>query len=87
MSHTPGPWRAEMRFPPIRYVIQDDCNDTVAKTYGQPEQKADALLLAAAPELLAALQDLMSYATERSPVRWHQAKANARAAIAKALGQ
>ena len=87
MSHTPGPWRAEMRFPPIRYVIQDDCNDTVAKTYGQPEQKADALLLAAAPELLEALQDLMSYANESSPVRWHQAKANARAAIAKALGQ
>ena len=86
MSHTPGPWRAEMCFPPIYYVIQDQ-GSAVAKTYGQPEQKADALLLAAAPELLAALQDLMTDATERSPVRWHQAKANARAAIARAIGQ
>ena len=82
-----------MRFPPIRYVIQEDCNDTVAKTYGQPEQKADALLLAAAPELLAMLIKLEAHAdTLQSMLPDTQAgkvfadMKQARAAIAKARG-
>lgn len=38
-------------------------------------------------ELLAALVDLLTDATERDPVKWHEAKRNGRAAIAKARGE
>lgn len=37
-------------------------------------------------ELLAALTDLLTDSTERDPIKWHEAKRNARAAIAKAKG-
>jgi hypothetical protein len=55
-KHSPGPWAIETKGPALRYVIKDECNEALAQTYGQPEQEADAALMAAAPDLLNALK-------------------------------
>jgi hypothetical protein len=103
-KHTPGPWKAQMidgrmgvtanhmcSFPGMRYDICErvggDC--TAKPTKGTPE--ANARLIAAAPELLEALQRVVSdwvhpydggeYEDGEMP-----ALDQARAAIAKATG-
>lgn len=98
-KYTPGPWRvylegyywviaadyvAVKRFgevPPIVTEIRD-FTDT---------EKADAHLIAAAPELLAALQDLLDFAETYDPSHhasyedWSGYFKDARTAIAKAI--
>lgn len=63
----------------------------IAMTYGPidhfNERQANADLIEAAPDLLAALQTLMKGSVERDPNLWHEAKRAARAAIAKATGE
>lgn len=91
-KHTPGPWTVTEVGPAPRYMIAGAAT-SVAMTYGQSGQQADARLIAAAPELLAALQaiaDAEGDATaDRADVRdgWRLAHAKlcgyARAAIAK----
>lgn len=61
MSHTPGPW--EVAIPgevDEHYAVLDGFGHT-ASVYGHPEQTSTALanahLIAAAPDLLAALRD------------------------------
>jgi hypothetical protein len=86
-KHTPGPW-----------VVYDDSNDgktnrieiaargkTVARIYHSvpAEDLPNARLIAAAPELLAALKNLT---TARDWNSYGMALHNARAAIAKAEG-
>ena len=92
-QHTPGPWRVEgiltHRVKP-GHIISHGLNeyrdgpegyvcDTLGTTY------ADALLIAAAPELLAALQALLPYVAGTDSFAAEEALA--RAAIAKATGQ
>lgn len=83
-KHTPGPWK------PIRDLSSkmvgiwaDDGEGWV----GEVETMADAKLIAAAPDLLAALEAIM--ATRFTPWREDAVKANsvASAAIAKAKGE
>ena len=85
-KHTPGPWltAATNR---IGYIYIQD-SDGVAITDPSPLKIADARLIAAAPELLAALRHLLEDAvalnmgeSDRSGVL-----VEARAAIAKATG-
>ena len=56
MTHTPGPWRAVSTEIVSLSLPDDDCvvADVLSEDY-----KADASLIAAAPELLAALREMV----------------------------
>ena len=62
MTHTPGPWTIEgTRDSDEFWVVKDEgpvCE--ISQTFGYPDaDEANARLIAAAPELLAALRDLI----------------------------
>ena len=85
---TPGPWYVSKRNP-LRVIESGPRGNTIAKcgvnlgACGQVDAEANAILIAAAPELLAALQFIVaSYGKLQSG-----AMDEARAAIAKALGE
>ena len=92
-AHTPGPWKINWQMHNLR--IFQDKGDTwniasIASTRREKtEQEANAALIAAAPELLAALQAI----TAAMPLNGGMVRfdgdelAAARAAIAKATGQ
>ena len=91
-KHTPGPWSAECRAVGykggewgkdefLQWVV---CGPEVPSGRGQFFQ-ADARLIAAAPDLLAALQVIASFAVGNGDVCEIIAQ-RARAAIAKATG-
>lgn len=88
-AHTPGPWLHYDVFNGDKdAVIAMNPNRSVAKTTGQRvERKGNARLIAAAPDLLAALTSLidMDVAYQRGPLV-SAAVDIARAAIAKATG-
>jgi len=85
-NHTPGPWNIEPDDERggwfIRYYAE-----TVA--YVPPSANTDARLIAAAPDLLAALQEVVGHLWSIEDVSghdWDGTKDLARAAIAKAKG-
>lgn len=79
-AHTPGPWNA----------IDNMIEPSIGVAYGLTDGRANALLIAAAPELLEALQAFVArnsseeYVSIRVP---SAAVTRARAAIAKAEGR
>lgn len=92
-EHTPGPWTCT-------YTSNHAHDYRLAKPNGQmpinapyndrSEQRANARLIAAAPELLEALQTIMGLVGMTGPRRLADYKiplSNARAAIAKATGE
>ncbi|WP_139384302.1 hypothetical protein [Bosea thiooxidans] len=88
-KHTPGPWRAELQTTNYRsgaktLCITKDCDTGVAQTIAQivgiDARQANARLIAAAPELLEALEDICDTLGECGMT------VKARAAIAKATG-
>jgi hypothetical protein len=88
-KHTPGPWKVSRRFDVYQDTQTPGVGGTfIASTKGQwplPESinqicEADAKLIAAAPELLKALQDILIFDSALS-------QENARAAIRKATGE
>lgn len=97
MAHTPGPWMLDGWD-----IVQRDCNDScpalafvgnAKRTLAMEEINANARLISAAPELLAALKQavsLLSYAANGGGIygcnadEWHAMEPAARAAIAKA---
>jgi cytochrome P450 len=90
-KHTPGPWSVSSR-DHVYYVTSDDEMD-VCRVYGANEfsnaeqtanAEADAAMIAAAPDMLAALRALVNgaFATALASSAVEQA----RAAIAKAEG-
>lgn len=94
-THTPGPWLIKKRHDEPEYsnsilsVEADgkDFVDSVATLYGceDPEKLANARLIAAAPELLQALQNLVSDIDDGTV--YGQRLAQAHAAIANATGK
>ncbi len=88
MTHTKGPWVANHRYVETKDKI-------ICEVFGG--NRKDALLIASAPDLLAALDNLARYADtcELFLKETHPGKAdalrdrvtNARAAIAKATGE
>ena len=87
-NHTPGPWKVSRRFDVYQDTQVPGVGGTfVASTKGiseLPESvnqvcEADARLIAAAPDLLKALQDILIFDSALS-------QENARAAIRKAIG-
>jgi len=86
-QHTPGPWAVSP------YMNITSRNGTVAKTEQMPgndeaERKANAHLIAAAPDLLSALREMMSVFQDHEQYDEESAEvvSIARAAIAKAEG-
>ena len=88
-NHTPGPWAVKRRFDVYQDTQTPGVGGTfVASTKGiseLPESvnqvcEADAKLIAAAPELLNALQDILIFGLCAE-------EENARAAIRKAIGE
>lgn len=91
-QHTPGPWAAKPSM--LRAVCITSASGPVATTssashVSRDTNIANARLIAAAPELLAALQGMVD-AYQRHfdvmPVAWQTYDYIARAAIAKATG-
>jgi hypothetical protein len=104
-KHTPGPWVYEFVGPeddeslyigpldeetgrPAHTIFEGGCTHGWE---GDGDPEADARLMAAAPELLDALQKIIEEFNPKRP-EWHlmvssEGQRMARAAIAKALGQ
>jgi hypothetical protein len=85
-QHTPGPWVADgynVKQPRGRYIAYTGPSHTPEDIYPKScamEDKANANLIAAAPDLLAALEELLYGHTDK-------AECMASAAIAKAKGE
>ena len=64
-KHTPGPWKVEQRFSGNRFIHSDNSQSPICRVafvgmgIGVDESKANADLIAAAPELLEALENLL----------------------------
>ena len=91
-KHTPGPWQIANGEDRRVYLINHG-RDAVGETvYTDTRNPANARLIAAAPDLLAALKgilrehDALQMAEGRTGDRWPSAT-RARAAIAKATGE
>lgn len=92
-GHTPGPWRSLHAPGKTVDIVCDSRTRTIAQTYGE-NRTGNALLIAAAPDLLAACAGLVAYADSLSPDNVYQAEAimlfrdqiePMRAAVAKAV--
>ncbi len=87
-KHTPGPWTLHPTalHPAVRSVGTPDAGPrricTVGTMNGNPVDKANARLIAAAPELLDALELIANTGMDA-----RQCMLTARAAIAKATGE
>jgi hypothetical protein len=88
-NHTPGPWKVSRRFDVYQDTQVPGVGGTfIATTKGVSELpesvnqvcEADAKLIAAAPDLLKALQDILIFDSALS-------QENARSAIRKATGE
>jgi hypothetical protein len=91
-QHTPGPWHIEKQRAPngatyYRIHDTDDIRAVIAQVIGDGriEYHENVRLIAAAPDLLAALQDLANYVGGWDEPSSHPC-GKARDAIAKALG-
>lgn len=92
-KHTLGPWKVStgntgrFRTPTIEVTALHDSgiDQTVAHITGISSGKANARLIAAAPDLLEALEEVLAYCVEHGH-DW-MCMAQARAAIAKATGE
>jgi len=90
MTHTPGPWTLATAHDARVILVNDRNGNAVGElVYSDTRNPADARLIAAAPDLLAALRTMMrEYECLRyeQPERWPEAAKAARAAIARATG-
>lgn len=96
-QHTPGPWAYVRNPESTRWIIDSEPAHAIACTAGfEPDNEANARLIAAAPELLEALEELAEragafnvsgvYFDEPSMTAEVAALQKAYAAIAKARG-
>lgn len=88
-EHTPGPWAYENYRGTVHvFVDNEGGTPSICKLVGN-DKDANARLIAAAPDLLEALEDLFCVADEAyegdGKFAWNPS--NARAAIAKARGE
>lgn len=94
-KYTPGPWHVAERVDDgdVLYTVEAD-NLPVAYIYRKAEREANARLIAAAPELLEALEELLAWDLQMLPQEVSEGYsgieediARAKAAIAKATGK
>jgi len=98
-NHTPGPWEVGQSYPEgleghgdyvyavLRPVAPDALHSTHLSGWGGLFRKADALLIAAAPELLKAVERLMQAVNAGSIRIPAEIGMQASAAVAKARGE
>ena len=80
--HTPGPWETSVLADGSQWeVCLPDAGDAIAGIVDGPDAQDNALLMAAAPDLLAALRAMLDDDNHDG------AKDQARAAIARATGK
>lgn len=93
LKHTPGPWnrgygnfvyQGERNPEPTGQRLIAVCEPTSKTREDWDETFANAKLIAAAPELLVALQLYLAHASEPECTIWRHVQQKARAAIAKA---
>ena len=88
-KHTPGPWRADAWNFHSRTTVRAG-DETIAECHGHGRDRhqceADARVIAAAPDLLEALEDALDLIESISPVEGDTVR-KARAAIAAATGE
>jgi hypothetical protein len=84
-QHTPGPWAVYRAVQNEgEFIIHQGATDIAVTRWALGDCNANARLIAAAPELLAALQACLAVPNKNRPdYIWD----NARAAIAKAIGE
>lgn len=97
VSHTPGPWRVEdvgiddsiaiMSGPAAEYRWLATASPDPSRGIDWDQTQANARLIAAAPELLRELKELMALVAAEYPQQQRVWLANALAAIAKAEGR
>lgn len=80
-KHTPGPWKVSAD----GHVLTEFVDDAILVRTGDESRDADARLIAAAPELLAALRKLADECADDGPSV--KAMVGAVAAIRKAEGE
>jgi hypothetical protein len=80
-THTPGPWHVN----PRGFIVQST-GDIITRLECSNNNDNDARLIAAAPDLLAALIAMMNRYGDKSPHPTCDASISARAALAKAEG-
>ncbi|CAB5645060.1 MULTISPECIES: hypothetical protein [Providencia] len=88
LKHTPAPWKYTIRN--ANEIMTTFHGVTIGDVYldiTTANQKADARLIAAAPELLSTLQLIISYHDDGNEGLHREDLEMARKAIAKALGQ
>lgn len=89
-KHTPGPW-TQAPLSPVDILAADDTMIAMAREglngISRDQAIANARLIAAAPELLKALQMIEEVASGRVPLVNNWVASVARAAIAKANGE
>jgi len=87
-SHTPGPWSDTGSDGRCNIIVESNTGSVGAvwRVNGYVCQAADARLIAAAPDMLAALENLLSDKYLADPINADR-MAKARAAIAKATGK
>lgn len=56
-----GPWIVVAHGPAVRFQICDEAGEPLVMTYGQDGQREQAYAMAAAPDLLAALEGAESF--------------------------
>ena len=95
MAHTPGPWIAQNVGGKGWFIVTQDDLILAMTLKGDDSDEADARLVAASPELLAALEAIVEWLCDNGPVvddgithpLFVKANNLARAAIAKAAPQ
>jgi len=89
-KHTPGPWLSSFSGGTAAYICESDGTtvvrlDTLENSSSHHHLSANASLIAAAPDLLKALQEICEW-TERYTAPGHPIATVAKRAIAKATG-
>lgn len=98
MNHTPGPWQADSEGREGWAVNYDSCaewshvavvrpNSEGSRPVDDDEAEANARMIAAAPELLAALKKLLNETDDGTQLCARHIVDDCKAAIAKAEGQ
>ncbi len=91
-KHTPGPWQSDAAGESHEWVVLSSENQSICACMngvgGKDRVQANARLIAAAPELLEALEDVLKITMFHSnpESELERRKSKARAAIAKAKG-
>lgn len=98
MPHTPGPWEANGTY--VRKILPSGYTLPITRVYNQrhgspgvepdmslPEAEANARLIAAAPDLLAALEKLLHETDDGTQLCAREFAEAAHAAVAKAKGK